>query len=160
MSDEIDNTDLDLTGVQLTRPVIDNQTKRCITGQVQRIKREDKKQELVIPLQLDEPATSTDGKELQVGHKLAEQRILMTATGGLTDEMIREKVARFQIAVLDITEPRKWGDDTDYQGKPVYCKLAARADRDDPTKVYQDVKAWIAPSKAAKATAGSGGGTL
>lgn len=160
MSDLIDNLDLDLTGVQLTRPVIDNQTKRCLTGQVQFSKRDDNKLELVVPLQLDEPATSTDGKELQVGHKLAEQRILLTPTGGLTAEMVKEKLARFQIAVLDTTEPRKWGSDADYQGRPVYCKLAARADKDDPTRVYQDVKAWIAPSKAAKATAGSGGGTL
>lgn len=158
----IDNGDLDLTGVVLSPPVFDKQTRRCITGQVKRVKNGDKL-ELEIPLRLDEPATDTNGKEHQVGAMVGTQRILMTPTGGLTMDIIKEKLARFQAAVLDIEEPRKWGNDADYQGKPVYCRLKAKPKDGDPTVVFQDVASWISPTRAAKAaaaSAGSGSATL
>lgn len=137
----LDNIDLDLSNVDLSRPLIDNQVKRCVTGNVT-IEEKDGKRNLVIPLTLEEPATGTGGREIQVGF-VHTDRILLTPTGGLTEQMIKEKVARFQVAALGLKEPKPFNA-AECSGKTVLVTFKTRPDKQDTEKLYQDVARYSA----------------
>jgi hypothetical protein len=141
----LDNLDLDLSSVDLTRPLIDNQVVLARTGEVRIEMNEQKQKRLVIPLTLEEPATSTSGKPVNVGFQITHS-ILATPTGKLTQERINEELAKFQMAVLKLEKPTVFGPMEQYRNQLVRVKFSTRADKDDPNKLYQDAKAWIKAS--------------
>lgn len=139
---ELENIDLDLSSVQLTRPLIDNQVVLVRTGEVKIEENEQKQKRLVIPLTLEEPAKATDGRDINPGYVVTHS-ILITPTGGLTQERINEELAKFQVAVLKLEKPGTFGALSQYRNQLVKVKFTTRADRNDSTKLYQDAKAWI-----------------
>lgn len=146
MSEEVlDNLDLDLSSVDLTRPIIDNQVLLVKTGEVKVEVNDQKQRRLVIPLTLEEPGTSVTGRPVNVGFQVTHS-ILITPTGKLTQERINEELAKFQVAVLKLDKPGPFGAVSQYRGQLVRAKFASRPDRDDPNKMYQDIKAWIKAS--------------
>ncbi len=146
MSEEVlDNLDIDLSAVDLSRPLIDNQVVLCRTGEVKIEVNDSKQRRLVIPLTLEEPTTSTSGKPVNVGFQVTHS-ILITPTGGLTQERINEELAKFQMAVLKLEKPTQFGALEQYRNQLVRVKFATRPDRHDPTKLYQDAKAFIKAS--------------
>lgn len=140
MSDVVDNADIDLSNVDIGQPVIDNQTPLCRTGQVEVKATNSGHRRLVIPLVLEEPATSTTGKALNVGFTTT-VGFLIDPKGGLTQERINEELAKFQVAVLKLDKPTtfRMSDLSPYQGQLVRPKLVAQ--KNDPSR--QDVKAWL-----------------
>lgn len=96
-----DNIDIDLTNVELEPPKFDNVTVRCLTGQVALDTKDPAKRRLVIPLVLQEPATSTMGKVVQPGFKTTVS-ILIDEVGGWTRERGAEELGRFKAAVLKL----------------------------------------------------------
>lgn len=145
MSD-IDNADLDLSGVSLSRPLIDKQTLLCRTGEVKWETSEDGRfKNLVVPLTLEESAKSTKDEDIHIGFQHTD-RILATPTGGLTLDMIKEKLARFQVAVLKLDKPEAFGDVSRYSGQLVKVAFKIRQDKNDPEKQYQDVAKFVKAS--------------
>lgn len=145
MSDSIetlDNLDIDLSAVDLTRPIIDNQVVLCRTGDVKVEVNDRGQKRLVIPLMLEEPSVAVNGKPVNVGFQVTHS-ILVTPTGKLTQERINEELAKFQMAVLKLDKPTSFGQTGQYSNQLVKAKFASRADRDDKTKLYQDVKAFL-----------------
>ena len=138
----LDNLDVDLSNVDLSRPLIDNQVVLCRTGEVRVEVNEQKQKRLVIPLTLEEPATSTNGRELSPGFQVTHS-ILATPTGKLTQERINEELAKFQMAVLKLDKGEPFGSVERYRNQLVKVKFATRPDREDSTKLYQDARAWI-----------------
>jgi hypothetical protein len=133
----IENDDLDLSQVDLSRPLIDQQTVRCRVADV-KIEEKDGKKNFNVVVTTEGAATSKDGKTLQPGFKHNES-ILMTPTGGLTQEMINEKLARFQKATLG-TQGRLLPLDQ-YVGKEVDVTFGVRDGKDGQ---FQTVKRWNA----------------
>lgn len=144
MSDEVlSNIDIDLSGVNIGQPVIDNQTPLCRTGEVKVVATNSGLKRLVIPLVLEEPVTATSGRELQPGFQTT-VGFLIEPTGGLTKERIAEELKKFKAAVLKLspTDPAlngPFGDVAQFRGQLVRPKLVAQ--RNDPSK--QDCKAWL-----------------
>lgn len=132
----IDNVDLDLSGVDLSRPLLDNQTILCRTGEV-RFETENDKTNLLVPLTLEGPGKSTTNKEVLPGF-VHTDRILSTPVGKLTKEMIREKLARFQVATLKLKSPKLFTPE-ECSGQLVLVTFGTRPDRQDPSRLYQDV---------------------
>src|ERR1043165_898844 len=107
----LSNEDLDLTGTELRRPIIDkawvlSTVKECF-WEAKQTKTGEKAKQLVIVLVTAEAATSTTGKPVNPGQE-TEVTIWATPSGGLTQSMINQKVARFQTAALGIEEPRRF----------------------------------------------------
>lgn len=145
MSDEVTNADLDLSDVSLERPLIDNQTVLCTTGNVKIEKSDDgQSQRVVIPLTLEAPVSCTKGNTLHVGFQVTDS-ILITPTGGLTMEIIKEKLARFQVAVLGLDRPKPFNA-AECSGKRVLVAFAAEADKKDSSIIRQRVKKYIKAS--------------
>jgi hypothetical protein len=135
---ELSNLDLDLSSVDLSRPLIGGkQTKRCRIGNVTLEQQQGRGRNLVVPLTLEEPATDTNGKTVNPGFVVTD-RILVDPTGGLTQEMINEKLARLQVAALKLDRPQKFAP-ADLIGREVLVTFNTRADKLDPSKLYQDV---------------------
>lgn len=145
MSEMIDNLDIDLSAVDLTRPIIDNQVVLCRTGEVKIETNGSGQRRFVVPLTLEEPSTSTSGKPVNVGFVVTHS-FLITPTGKLTQERINEELAKFQVAVLKLERPQPFGALSQYRNQLVKVKFASRADRDDASRIFQDVKAWIKAS--------------
>lgn len=140
---EIVNVDIDLTGVDISRPLLPRQTLRCRTGDVRAERRdENSPRQLVIPLTLEEPGKDTNGNEVGVGFAVT-GRIQLDATGKLTQAMINERVARFQIAVTKADKPGRLVIE-ELSGREVMVTFDVRVDKQDPSKVYQDVKSYYA----------------
>ncbi len=131
----------DLSNVDLQRPLIKGLV-LCRTGELSIDEKQSKKGEMLkylnIPLQLEEVTTSTEGKSIQPGFTITD-RILITPTGGLTQERVNERLARFQIAALAIAKPTTFGAVSQYSGKLIKVKLDTRPDKMDPTTLFQDI---------------------
>lgn len=139
MSDVLDNIDLDLTGVELTPPVIDNQVVLCTTGEVRVEKTGTDKRRLVIPLTIEEAVKSTSGKDLQPGYQTT-VGFLIDESGGWTKERAKEALGKFKAAVLKLSSVEgAFGVLEPLRGQKV--KVHFMAQRNDPTR--QDVKAWL-----------------
>lgn len=139
---ELSNLDIDLSGVDLSRPLLPRQTLRCRIGEVKLEKQENRGRNLVVPLTLEENGTDTNGRTVNVGFVVID-RILVDPTGGLTQEMINERLARLQVAALKLDKPGRFvaGDLT---GRDVMVTFDVRADKQDSNKQYQDVKRYNA----------------
>lgn len=135
------SVDVDLSNTDISRPLFDNVFVNCTTGEVRVEKSENGLKSLVVPLVFDEPATDTNGKQVQPGFVITD-RILITPTGGLTQQMINERLARFQVAALGLSKPQNFGATEQYIAKKVKVGLKLRTDKNDATKVYQDVKSY------------------
>jgi len=139
MSDTLlDNRDLSL--VATGHPVIDNQAPLCTTGQVELKATANGARRLVIPLTLEEPAKSTDGRELTPGFHTT-VGFLVDPSGGWTMERANESLAKFQVAVLGLSKPTaiNLADLSAFQGKKVRPQFQPQ--RNDPTR--QEVKGWL-----------------
>lgn len=142
----------DLSNADIVRPQFDNVRARCIIGdlkvEVKTSADGSKIRELLIPLTLDEPTKSTDERIVQPGFviqggKKPAATILLTPVGGLTQEMINEKLAKFQVAALKLTKQEaNLGDLSRYAGLPIVAVFGLRRDKNDASKTYQDVKGW------------------
>ncbi len=105
MSDEgtvLDNIDLDLTGVELGPPQIDNQVSKVIISDAKATEKEGVKR-LELKLTLQEAVTSTSGKQLEVG-RVIPISVLLTPTGGLTPKRINESLGQWKAAALGLKE--------------------------------------------------------
>jgi len=139
MSDAISNVDLDLTGISVSRPLFDGVVVRCRIGEA-RIESEEGRSNLVIPLQFEAAATSTDGREVTPGFQHTD-RINLVVSGNRTPQMVKETIARFQCAALGLKEPKPGRfEASDVVGKLVDVRFSTRADRSDSSKFYQDCK--------------------
>ena len=153
MTTPISNIDIDMSQVNLARPLIDNQIKLCKTGNVVVEAATDKRgAELVIPLTLEEPATDTNGATVQVGFTHA-HRIGLDPKGNRTLEMIQRQLGTFMVAALDLKDangkaltkglPNFRADDlSPYCGRDVRVLFATRPDKNDPNRLFQDVKGF------------------
>jgi hypothetical protein len=145
----VDNSDLDLTSVSLWDPVVDKQwgLSRVTNVYWEAVKNGkgpnggDAKQ-LVIELLNEEPLTATDGKALAPGQHKSKVNIYATPSGGLTQDMINKKVARFQTAALAIDTPTKWGSNDQYVGKLVKAYYEAEAGKQNDGMLFQRVSRW------------------
>lgn len=135
------NVDLDLSNTDISRPLFDNVFVVCTTGEVKVEVSEKGLKSLVVPLVFDEPAIDTNGKSVNPGFTVTD-RILITPTGGLTQQMINERLARFQVAALGLSKPQNFGSTEQYIGKKVKVQFKVRQDKNDANKVYQDVKSY------------------
>jgi hypothetical protein len=144
---ELDNSFLDnadLTGIDVSRPLLPKQVLTVRTGDVRIEKSDDgSKRYLVVPLVLEETGKDTKGNPVNVGFSVTD-RLLLTPTGGLTQQMINEKLARFQTAVLATDKPGPFGQLDQYQGKLVRVQFDVRADKQDPDNQFQDVRRYMA----------------
>ena len=140
----LDSIDIDLTGVNIERPLLGKQTKLCVIGEVKLEKPEGRGRSLVIPLTLEEPATSTTGATINPGFVVID-RILIDPTGGLTSAMIAERLARLQCAAQGTKTPVGKFDAAALPGKRVLVTFDVRPDKNDPEALYQDVKRYSAP---------------
>jgi hypothetical protein len=139
---ELSNLDIDLTGVDLSRPLLPRQTLRARIGEVKLEKQENRGRNLIIPLTLEEPGQDTAGRTVNPGFVVTD-RILVDPTGGLTQEMINERLARLQVAALKLDRPGRFNA-ADLVGKEVLVTFDVRADKTDASKSYQDVKRYSA----------------
>lgn len=143
--DVIDNSDLDLTGVPLRAPVIDKQwvvsTIRDLYWEAVKKKDNTLAKKLVIELVTDEAATSTDGRAVPPGHQ-TQTDIWATPSGKLTQLMINQKVARFQVAALGLDEATVFGSPDQYIGKKVKAYYEAEQGDKDPQALFQRVSRW------------------
>jgi hypothetical protein len=142
MIEELSNLDIDLTGVDISRPLLPRQNIRCLIGDL-RIERSEpsKPRSLIIPLTLDEPAKDTKGDTVNPGFVVTD-RILIDPTGGLTQVMINERLARFQVAALGLDKPGPFGDLSQYAGRKVTVTFDVRPDKQNPEMLYQDCKRY------------------
>jgi hypothetical protein len=132
---------IDLSNTDISRPLFDNVFVNCTTGEVKVEVSEKGLKSLVVPLVFDEPATDTNGKQVQPGFTVTD-RILITPTGGLTQQMINERLARFQVAALGLSKPQNFGATDQYISKKVKVGFKTRVDKNDASKVYQDVRSY------------------
>ncbi len=136
----IDNLDLDLTGVELTQPIIDsNGFVLCRTGEVSVELTGSKLRRLVVPLTLEEPAKSTSGRELTPGFRTT-VGFLLDESGGWTKARAAEAAGKFKAAVLKLTEVSgAFGALEPLRNQLVKVHFVPQ--RNDPTR--QDVKGWM-----------------
>lgn len=141
MDETIDNIDLDLSLVELERPLLNNVVPLCTIGEA-KIETKEGKSRFVIPLQLEEAVVATNGKEVHPGFQVTDS-IFMTPTGSLTQEIVNEKLARFQKAVLG-----KQGRfvPAEFVGQKVRVMFETKPDRDDPSIQRQRVKRYLRAS--------------
>ncbi len=132
-----DNSDIDLSGIEVGYPIFDNQTVDCMITAVQTVRNDGRKSKR-ITLVTEGDITSTGGATKTAGFKLTD-RIGLDVSGGRTQERINEDLTKFQIAALGITKGQKWSDE-DFAGKHVRVSLKARPDRNDADKFYQNVR--------------------
>jgi hypothetical protein len=136
-----DNIDIDLTNVELEPPKFDNVTVRCLTGQLTVDAKDPAKKRLVIPLVLQEPATSTLGKVVQPGFKTTVS-ILMDEVGKWTAARGAEELGRFKAAVLKLDKVEgSFGSLAPLRGQPV--KVTFEVDRGG----YQTYKRFLRADK-------------
>jgi hypothetical protein len=142
MSEVIDNIDIDLSNVDLSRPVIADQIVLARTGEVKVEKTEKGARRLVIPLTLEEPAKSTTGKDIAPGFQTT-VGFLIDASGGWTQERANESLAKFKAAVLKLEKVEgAFGGLEPLRGQLVRVHFVPQ--RKDETR--QDVKAWLKAS--------------
>lgn len=147
MSDnDLNNIDIDLTGVEISRPLLPRQTLKVRTGDV-RVERRDGTgpKRLVIPLILEQPGTDSKGEEVGPGFTIIDS-MLLEPTGKLTLEDIKRMLGQFQAAVkkLDKPDPGAFGNAADYSGREVMATFDIRTDSKDASKQYQSVKRYTA----------------
>lgn len=145
MSDtDLSNIDIDLTGVNIARPLLPRQTVKCRIGEVKLEKPDGRGRSLVVPLTLEEPGKDTKDAVVHPGFVVTD-RILLDPTGGLTQEMINERLARLQVAALKLKVPQKL-DVRALIGQEVLVTFDTRPDKKDPAgeTFVQDVKRYSA----------------
>lgn len=98
MNNDLDNTDIDLSSVNLSRPLLDSQQRKCITGDVKVINDERWGRRLSIPLVLDEEAVDTNNNPVYPGFVVFTE-IGLTPKGAYTQDFINNQLARFYCAV-------------------------------------------------------------
>lgn len=136
----LENTDL--TGVDISRPII-NGLVRCQIASVEP-ESKDGKDNLNVKLVTAEAATDINNKPVNPGFTHTD-RILLTPTGGLTDQMIMEKLARVQCAALKQDKPQgPFAPLERYVGQFVNVRFAPRQDKNDPSITRQDIKSYTA----------------
>lgn len=101
MSEEVlDHLDIDLTGVELTRPQIDNQVTEVTIAEAKAYPAGgDRGRHLDLDLVLEEPATSTLNNPLPVGKKM-QISLLLDPTGGMDQKRINEELGAWKAAAL------------------------------------------------------------
>lgn len=146
MSDIMENIDIDLSSVSLSRPLLDNQVKQVRIGDAKVEKNDAGLRKLVLPLTLEEPATAEDGREVQPGFQITHS-FLIDPTGGLTETRIAEELKHWKAAALATRDPKvmdgPFGSPQQLVNKVVTVKFGIRIDRKDSTKRYQDVKVLL-----------------
>lgn len=135
----VSNVDLDLTGQSPTMPQFKDVVVQCTTGEVKKVADDEGKETLTIPLVFEEEATAIDGRRVPVGFAGCTVNIGLFTVGKRDKEMIQRDVLRFQCAVLRIKQGKVF-DASECSGKRVGVALSLRADRNDPTKQYQDYR--------------------
>lgn len=144
----IDNTDIDLSGVSIARPLLPKQTLKCRTGEVKLEHHDKMGRQVIVPLTLEEPGKDTNGNTVNIGFVVID-RIGIDAKGNRTQQMIGEQLGRFSAAALNLHEttnlpPFKLSDLSVYGNKLVLVTFDTRADKQDASKLYQDVKRYNA----------------
>lgn len=134
----LDNSDIDLTGVETGFPIFDNQHVNCIVSGVATVKKDGRRSKR-ISLTTEEAITSTGGVTKEAGMKLTD-RISIDVSGGRTQERINEDLATFQKAALGLSKPEAWGSDERYVGQRIRVTLKKRADRNDDEKFFQNFR--------------------
>ena len=101
LDNDPDIANADLASAETERPIIGTSTKRVRLGDIRGEERTGKNGDLqrwiIVPFSLEETAETVTGKELPIGRRL-EHRILASPTGGLTQAMINERLAKLQKA--------------------------------------------------------------
>lgn len=144
----IDNSDIDMSGVSLARPLLPKQTLRCRTGEVKLEATDKMGRQLVVPVTLEEPGKDTKGNVVNVGFVVT-GRIGLDAKGNRTQLMVQEQLGRFMVAALRLAQednlpPFKLSDLSVYSGKELLVEFDTRPDKQDASKLYQDVKRYYA----------------
>lgn len=133
----IPNDDLDLSGAELSRPLLDKLV-LCRVFECQTVSVEGGRKQKRIQLVTEEQTTATNGREINPGFKVT-HRINLDVEGKRTQQMINEQLARFQVAALKLDKPERWGEDARYVGAQVKVKFKTRPDRQDGSILYQDL---------------------
>lgn len=159
----LSNVDLDLTGTEMRRPLIDKQPVRSIikgcffeaakdgNGQVKKNEAGQPMVQLVVQLSTLSPALTTTGKTIEAGHE-TEVIIGATPKGKRTQLMINQQIGRVQMAALGVDESglTKFVPEQ-MVGRvvlPTYeVEMGRKQDSsgnwsDDPEKLYQRVSRW------------------
>ena len=152
----LDSVDMDLTGVQLGKALLNSRVKSVITGcrwelpeGVANTPENRSQAQLRIAVATVEPATSTLGKEVPPG--LENEFIIRGVKGKRDMGMVKKELGWFQTAYAGSDEPGKLVP-SEAEGKEVYVTYKVEAGRvqnpqtgaweNDPTKMYQRVGRW------------------
>lgn len=160
MSEDIENQDIDLTGTDISRPLLPRQQRLCRTGEV-RVENGDYGRQLIVPLTLEEAAKDTKQGIINPGFVVT-YRISLDPKGKRTQQMVNEELARFQVAATDLDKPGsfKLSDLSWACNRQLLVTFDVRPDQKDPSVFYQDVKRVSKPGSpkaaAARATDASG----
>lgn len=132
----IPNEDLDLSGTELSRPLLVTLV-LCRVSECQTVIANGRKQKRIL-LVTEAQTTATNGREINPGFKVT-YRINIDVTGKRTQQMINEQLGRFQVAALRLEKAERWGEDARYVGAMVKVKFKTRPDDNDGSILYQDV---------------------
>ncbi len=119
---------MDLSSVDTSRPVIS----QCATDfditsvAVEESKKTAGQESLVIKLKTKYPVKSTKGEAINPGFTVMKQ-ILLTPSGGWTEESALQELKRFQVAV---GRSGAFGDPASYVGNTVSALVSVEVDKD------------------------------
>lgn len=118
----------DLSNVDVSRPLIDQtQTDFTISGvEVKQSDKDPSQYSLVITLVTNYTTKSTKAQELKPGFKIID-RILLTPTGGMTQEMVEQSLKKFMLACGRTSGA--FGDPASYVSTVVTAKVLVEEDK-------------------------------
>jgi hypothetical protein len=137
-TETLSNNDLDFSGEDGSRPMLDKVTLQCRTGDVHyeddkrgRVMEPRQAAKLVIPLVLEQAAVATNGTPVHPGFQHTDS-IYMVPTGKLTKEFIRDKLGSFQRSALGLKKGEKGRPfvPEELSGKLLMVTFEVEVDRD------------------------------
>lgn len=133
----IKNVDLDLSDVSAAPPLIDKQTRRVKVGEAGMTKTDKGLRRVVVPLILEEPATDTTGKPVQVGFRVTHS-FLLDESGGWTKERAAQELLRTKMAIMNIDEATAKSTPHDFDawtGREVYATFSAKGENQNVSRL-------------------------
>jgi len=151
---EIIDLGFDVTEADVARPVIKGGKYNATISYVrQEPSRKANLPQLLVGFRLSEPTKSIDGKDVGEGFTIT-QRILMQPTGGLTQQMINDRLKRIHFAAAGPGRVTTAG----WVGKPVQVRVSLREPHKDKETgeeydASNDIAGVYPPTKSAEAAA-------
>lgn len=137
MSDEKSESQVkQMDGTSIRRPILEGEVVATL-GDVEFLLDNQKREYLSVPLTLEGPVKTHDGRELPPGFNY--NASIRGASGKRTEESVRKDWGRLQAAALGLKDCKPTFDPSEVSGKRVKCIFTVSPNPNDPDSPYNNV---------------------